>query len=77
MVTQYVERKLNDKSTAHRAELVRLGKAVEDEPISSNVILLEQMSKLRGVSAIIQDRDSLEEDFVSYFDRLATLLVEQ
>jgi uridine kinase len=77
MVTQYVERKLNDKSAVHRAELKRLGKSVEDEPISSNVIPLEQSNQLRAMSTIIQDRDTLVEDFIFYFDRLAAFLVEQ
>jgi uridine kinase len=77
MVTQYVERKLNDKSAVHRAELRKLGKAVEDEPISSNVIPLKETNQLRGMSTIIQDRDTLAEDFIFYFDRLATFLVEQ
>ena len=77
MVTQYIERKLVEKSTKHRAELRRLGKAVEEEPLSSQVILLDQTPQLRGMHTIIQDRDTLAEDFIFYFDRLSALLVEQ
>lgn len=76
MVTQYIERKLIDKSAIHRAELKRLGKAVEEEPLSERVSLLAQTSQLKGMNTIIQDRDTPAEDFIFYFDRLATLLIE-
>lgn len=76
MVTQYIERKLIDKSAIHRAELKRLGKAVEEEPLSRRVVLLAQTPQLTGMNTIIQDRDTPAEDFIFYFDRLATLLIE-
>jgi uridine kinase len=76
MVTQYIERKLTDKSAIHRADLKRLGKAVEEEPLSESVVLLAQTPQLKGMNTIIQDRDTLAEDFIFYFDRLATLLIE-
>jgi uridine kinase len=76
MVTQYIERKLIDKSAIHRAELKRLGKAVEEEPLSERVALLAQTPQLKGMNTIIQDRDTPAEDFIFYFDRLATLLIE-
>ncbi len=76
MVTQYIERKLIDKSTIHRTELKRLGKAVEEEALSKRVVLLAQSPQLKGMNAIIQDRDTPAEEFIFYFDRLATLLVE-
>jgi uridine kinase len=77
MVTQYIERKLVDKSTNHRAELRKLGKAVAEEPLSKQVVLLEQTPQLKGMNTIIQDTDTPAEDFIFYFDRLAALLVEQ
>jgi uridine kinase len=76
MVTQYIERQLIDKSAIHRAELKRLGKAVEEEPLSERVALLAQTPQLKGMNTIIQDRDTPAEDFIFYFDRLATLLME-
>jgi uridine kinase len=76
MVTQYIERKLIDKSAIHRAELKRLGKAVEEQPLSDRVVLLAQTSQLKGMNTIIQDRDTPAADFIFYFDRLATLLIE-
>lgn len=77
MVVQYIERKLVEKSTSHRAELKKLGQTFEDLPLSSNVLLLDDTPQLCGMNTIIQDIDSSTEDFVFYFDRLATLLVEQ
>jgi uridine kinase len=77
MVIQYIERKLIEKSKAHRAELKKLGQSSEDDPLSDKVLLLEQTSQLRGMNTIIQDIDTSAEDFIFYFDRLATLLVEQ
>jgi uridine kinase len=77
MVVQYIERKLIDKSKSHRAALKKLGQSSEEDPLSDKVILLEQTSQLRGMSTIIQDIDTSPEDFIFYFDRLATLLVEQ
>jgi uridine kinase len=76
MVIQYIERKLMEKSKTHRAELKKLGQSSEG-PLSDKVLLLEQTSQLRGMNTIIQDIDTSAEDFIFYFDRLATLLVEQ
>lgn len=77
MVIQYIERTLIDKSKSHRAELKKLGKAASEEPLSSHVVLLEQRPQLRGMNTIIRDTDTSLEDFIFYFDRLSTLLVEQ
>lgn len=77
MVTQYIERKLIEKSKAHRAELKKLGSDCENEPLASSVAVLEQTSQLKGISTIIQDVDTSPEDFIFYFDRIATLLIEQ
>jgi uridine kinase len=78
MVVQYIERKLVEKSKSHRADLKKLGQTFVDEPLSSKVLLLDDgANQLRGMNTIIQDIDTSTEDFIFYFDRLATLLVEQ
>ena len=77
MVVQYIERTLTEKSKYHRAELKKLGQSAENDPISPNILILEQTPQLLGMSTIIQDIDTSTEDFIFYFDRLATLLVEQ
>lgn len=77
MVIQYIEHKLIDKSKSHRAELKKLGQSSEDDVLSDKVLLLDQSPQLRAMSTIIQDIDTSTEDFIFYFDRLSTLLVEQ
>jgi len=76
MVIQYIERKLIEKSKSHRADLKRLGQFSDDQPLSNKVFILEQTSQVLGMNTIIQDIDTSNEDFIFYFDRLATLLVE-
>jgi uridine kinase len=76
MVIQYIENKLIEKSNNHRADLKRLGQFPDDQPFSNKVLLLEQTSQVLGMNTIIQDVDTSKEDFVFYFDRLATMLVE-
>ena len=77
MVIQYIERKLIEKSKSHRADLKKLGQYSEDETLTDLVHVLELRPQLRGMSTIIQDIDTSNEEFIFYFDRLATLLVEQ
>jgi uridine kinase len=77
MVTHFIERRLKEKSSAHRADLKRLGNACEDEPLSKSVTLLKQTSQVKGMNTIIQDQDTTPEDFIFYFDRVATLLIEK
>ncbi|KAH6676623.1 uridine-cytidine kinase-like protein-like 1 [Halenospora varia] len=76
MVIQYIERKLIEKSKDHRAALKKLGQSSEDDPLSDKVVLLGQTPQIKGMNTIIQDIDTSTEDFIFYFDRLATLLVE-
>jgi uridine kinase len=77
MVIQYIDHKLIAKSKSHRAALKKLGQSAEDDPLSKNITLLKQTPQLQGMSTIIQDIDTSAEDFIFYFDRLATLLIEQ
>ncbi|KAI9770566.1 MAG: Uridine kinase [Geoglossum simile] len=77
IVVKHIQRTLLEKSEKHRAELQKLGREVSEEPLSSNVLLLNQTPQLLGMSTIIQDEGTSREDFVFYFDRLATLLVER
>lgn len=54
MVIHYIERLLMEKSKTHRAELRRLGREVEDEPLSDKVLLMKETPQLRGMNTIIQ-----------------------
>ena len=77
MVVKHIEQKLEENSKKHAAELKRLGQQVEDEPISSQVLLSEQTPQLRAMATILHDQTSSTEDFIFYFDRFVAVLVER
>ncbi len=77
MVVGHVKRTLKEKSRKHQEDLQRLGKQVEDEPLSENVLLMEQTREIIGMNTIIQNPITAEVDFIFYFDRLASLMVER
>ncbi|KAK0665258.1 putative uridine/cytidine kinase [Cercophora samala] len=77
MVTQFIQQKLLEKSTHHRAALTRLEIGALSEPLTSKVHIMNQTSQMRGMNTIIHNIDTSSEDFIFYFDRLAALLVEQ
>ena len=77
IVVGHVKETLKEKSRKHQEELQRLGKQAEDEPLSENVLLLEQTREIVGMNTIIQNPLTTSEDFIFYFDRLSGLLVER
>lgn len=77
MVTQYIEKKLLEKSTHHRAALKSLELGYDVEPLSHRVIILKETPQIKGMNTLIQDIDTSSEDFRFYFDRFACLLIEQ
>ncbi|KAI0165013.1 uridine kinase [Xylariaceae sp. FL1272] len=77
MVTQYIERKLLEKSTHHRAALKSLEAGFESEPLSERVVILKETPQLKGMNTLIHDIDTSSEDYIFYFDRFSCLLIEQ
>lgn len=77
MVVEHVQRTLKEKSKKHQEDLQRLGQQVEDEPLSDNVLILKQTKQIVGMSTIIQNPMTQEVDFIFYFDRMSSLLVEK
>ena len=77
MVVKHIQLLLVKKSSKHQDELRRLGKEVEDEALSSNVVVLEQSSQIVGMNTILLSPNTEEVDFIFYFDRLTTILVER
>ncbi|KAK6082402.1 uridine kinase [Seiridium cupressi] len=69
MVTQYIERKLLEKSTHHRAALKSLENGFDREPLSERVVVLKPTTQILGMSTVLQDIDTSSEDFIFYFDR--------
>ena len=77
MVVKHIEQILREKSKKHRSELKRLGNEVMDEPLSGNVLLLASTPQIMAMKTIIFDQETDRGDFIFYFDRLATLLMER
>ncbi|KAI8942555.1 hypothetical protein NX059_000615 [Plenodomus lindquistii] len=76
MVSNQVRQTLEQKSIAHQTELRRLGKIAEDNPLSSNAIVLKQTNQVMGMHTLLLDPETSREDFVFYFDRMVALLIE-
>lgn len=77
MVSDQVRKTLAHKSGLHQIELRRLGKIAEDNPLSSNAIVLKQTNQVKGMHTLLLDPTTSREDFVFYFDRMVSLLVER
>ena len=77
MVSDRIHKTLQQQSNLHQHALRRLGKASEDAPLSRNVTLLRRTNQVRGVNTILMDPGLDREEFIFYFDRLATMLVEE
>jgi len=77
MVSDRIIKTLRYKSKQHQEELTRLGKATEEAPLSSNVMVLDGTPQIRGINTILMLPNTPREEFVFYFDRLASLLMEQ
>ena len=77
MVVKHIQRVLAEKSQKHQHELQRLGKQVMDEPLSSNVQLLKETTQIVGMNTILLNPKTDEVDFIFYFDRMSTVLVEK
>lgn len=76
-MVQFIEKKLFEKSSHHREALSRLEAACKEEPLSDRVVILNDTPQLRFMHTILQDIDTSAEDFIFYFDRLASLIIEQ
>jgi len=61
----------------HQIELERLGKLGEDAPLSKNAIVIEQTPQIVGMNTLLVNQNTSKEDFIFYFDRLTSLLIER
>lgn len=76
MVSDRIRNTLHLKSNLHQQALERLGKVCEDATLSENVVLLSHTNQIRGINTLLLDPTTCREDFIFYFDRLGTMLVE-
>ena len=77
MVVKHIQRRLREKSESHNHALQKLGKLVVDEALSENVLVMNQTPQFVGMNTILQNPLTEQVDFVFYFDRLASLLIER
>lgn len=77
MVVHHIRRTLEVKSQLHQWELKKLNDALEDVPLSDRVMLLSKTNQITSMTTIIQDPATDGVDFIFYFDRLSSLLVER
>ncbi|KAK9452085.1 uridine kinase family-domain-containing protein [Limtongia smithiae] len=81
MLIRHVQRTLVAKSRAHLVQLGQLcdGKTEKEVEImedSEKLVVLPETNQVRGIHTILLNRATTRDDFVFYFDRLATLLIE-
>ncbi|GES64401.1 uridine kinase [Aspergillus terreus] len=77
MVVKHIQRKLDEKSEKHSEDLRKLGLIASELQLSSNVIMLPQTPQFVGINTILQNPETEQVDFVFYFDRLASMLIER
>ena len=77
MIVGQTRQILKEKSLKHRAELERLGQGVEDQPLSEQVILLDDKPQIKAIMTLLRNPATPSEEFIFYTDRLTALLVEK
>ncbi|KAI9799820.1 MAG: hypothetical protein M1825_004380 [Sarcosagium campestre] len=77
MIVKDIRQTLEDKSKQHRSLLADLGNKAEEDSLSDRVMILDQTPQVVAMIGITHDKTSNQEDFIFYFDRMVTLLVER
>ncbi|KAJ5088329.1 Uridine kinase [Penicillium angulare] len=77
MVVKHIQRKLQEKSEKHTEELHKLGLIAAKVELPPNVHVLPSTPQMLGMNTILQSPETEEVDFVFYFDRLASILIER
>lgn len=77
MVVKHIQRKLQEKSEQHTEVLRKLGLIAAKVELPPNVHVLPPTPQFLGMNTILQDPETEQVDFVFYFDRLASILIER
>lgn len=77
MVVKHIQRKLDEKSEKHSADLYKLVEIASGEQLSPKVQVMAATPQFLGINTILQSPETEQVDFVFYFDRLACLLIEK
>lgn len=77
MVVKHIQRKLQEKSEQHTEELRKLGFLAAEVELPPNVHVMPSTPQFLGMNTILQNPATEHVEFVFYFDRLASLLIEK
>ncbi|KAL2695902.1 hypothetical protein AAEP93_003202 [Penicillium crustosum] len=77
MVVKHIQRKLQEKSDKHTEALRKLGLVAAAVELPSNVHVLPSTPQFVGMNTILQTPETEQEDFIFYFDRLVSILIEK
>lgn len=77
MVVKHIQRKLQEKSDNHTEALRKLGLVAAAVELPSNVHVLPSTPQFVGMNTILQNPKTEQEDFIFYFDRLVSILIEK
>ncbi|CAL5875004.1 uncharacterized protein PFLUO_LOCUS9307 [Penicillium psychrofluorescens] len=77
MVVKHIQHKLEEKSDVHTAELRKLGLIAAKVDLPPNVHVMPSTNQFLGMNTILQNPETEHVDFVFYFDRLASILIEK
>jgi uridine kinase len=77
MIANQTRQMLKAKSRRHNMELQRLGEAFDSSSLSDNVLIFDQGPQVKGISTILRNPLTLEEEFIFYFNRLTAMLIEK
>ncbi|BAO41755.1 Uridine kinase [Kluyveromyces marxianus] len=75
ILLNHIQSKLQDKSQQHLAELKKLGTHAISIDNLDTVIRLPQTNQVKALQTMLLDKTISRDDFVFYFDRLASILL--
>ncbi|CAG8901665.1 unnamed protein product [Penicillium egyptiacum] len=77
MVVKHIQRKLQEKSQNHTEALRKLGLVAAEVELPLNVHVLPSTPQFIGMNTILQNPETEQEEFIFYFDRLVSILIEK
>jgi len=77
MVVKHIQRMLQEKSEEHTETLRKLGLVAAKVELPPNVHVLPSTPQFQGMHTILQSPETEDVDFVFYFDRIASILIEK
>jgi uridine kinase len=77
MLASHIQRQLALQSTQHIKDFLALAGEKENSGLPSTLIVLDQTPQVRGIQTILSNHLTSTHDFIFYFDRVASMLVNR